>query len=138
LGAALAIRREAFEAVGGFDETFFMYSEEVDLCYRLRATSWQVHFCPGTTIAHVGGASTNQRRIDMAIQRFDSHMQFAQRHYSRIGFVMLVVIMKSIALARLIGDNAYLYVTGKVHKRHKIAENIAIWQQLLVRQWLRK
>src|SRR5262249_11131009 len=57
LGAALAIRRSAFDQVGGFDESFFLYAEEVDLCYRLKAAGWEVHFAPVTDVVHVGGAS---------------------------------------------------------------------------------
>lgn len=49
-GAAIAIRGEAFEAVGGFDESFFMYFEDADLSYRLKAAGWQVHFAPVTTV----------------------------------------------------------------------------------------
>jgi GT2 family glycosyltransferase len=61
-GAALAIRRTAFDAVGGFDESYFMYFEDADLCYRLNAAGWKVHFVPITTVVHIGGASTS--RID--------------------------------------------------------------------------
>jgi GT2 family glycosyltransferase len=135
LGAALAIRREPFEAVDGFDESFFMYSEEVDLCYRLYAAGWEVHFSPTATVMHLGGASTKQHQADMALQRFASHMQFGQRHYSKIHFAALVVVMKSIALARLIGDSTSLSITQEVYKRRKIAEDIAVWRRLLFSQW---
>ncbi|TMA96883.1 MAG: glycosyltransferase family 2 protein, partial [Deltaproteobacteria bacterium] len=81
LGAALAVRRQAFEAMEGFDESFFMYFEEVDLCYRLACAGWQVHFTPTTTIVHVGGVSTTQRRAAMMLQFFESEAQFYRRHY---------------------------------------------------------
>jgi GT2 family glycosyltransferase len=81
-GAALAIRREAFDAVGGFDETYFMYSEELDLCYRLRAAGWETHFVPTTSVTHVEGASTMQFRPQMFSAFFASIKHFYQRHYS--------------------------------------------------------
>ncbi|HEX6104576.1 MAG TPA: glycosyltransferase family 2 protein, partial [Gemmatimonadales bacterium] len=65
LGAALAIRRTAFDGTGGFDESFVMYFEEVDLCYRLRQAGWEIHFTPAAEVTHVGGASTSQRRPEM-------------------------------------------------------------------------
>src|SRR5215213_5032537 len=58
LGAALAVRRTALHAVGGFDESFFLYNEEVDLCVRLTRGGWDVVYAPIATVEHVGGAST--------------------------------------------------------------------------------
>ncbi len=58
-GACLMIRREAFEAVGGFDPAFFFYWEETDLCRRLHAAGWDVVFAPEATAVHVGGGSSS-------------------------------------------------------------------------------
>jgi N-acetylglucosaminyl-diphospho-decaprenol L-rhamnosyltransferase len=56
-GACLAVRRRAWEAVGGFDEAFFMFLEDVDLCRRLHAAGWGVAYEPGGRVVHVEGAS---------------------------------------------------------------------------------
>lgn len=82
-GAALAIRRVAFEDVDGFDESYFMYFEELDLAYRLRAAGWETHFTPAVAVVHHGGASTSQQPGPMAEQLYDSLLRFAARHYSR-------------------------------------------------------
>ena len=60
-GAVLLVRREAFEAVGGFDPAYFMYGEEMDLCYRVREAGWTVVFDPDAEFVHVGGVSTGAR-----------------------------------------------------------------------------
>lgn len=57
-GAVLAVRREAFLKVGGFDEDFFLYSEEADLCERMRKADWGVMFLPDAEVIHVRGASS--------------------------------------------------------------------------------
>lgn len=131
-GAALAIRREAFEKLGGFNESYFMYSEEVDLCFRLYQAGWETHFTPTATIAHVGGASTSQRRSEMAVQRFTSHMEFARQHYSTVRFWALVAVVKTIAVMKLIGTYA-LYLTARDDSRRKpVLENLALWRRLLL------
>ncbi len=56
MGAALLVRREAVDEVGGADESFFLFSEEVDWCYRFEQAGWQVFFTPEAEVVHVGGA----------------------------------------------------------------------------------
>lgn len=51
-GAALLVRRDAFEAVGGYTEGFFMYYDDVDLAWRLRLAGWEVLFCPAAHVVH--------------------------------------------------------------------------------------
>jgi GT2 family glycosyltransferase len=135
LGAVLAIRREAFAAVGGFDESFFMYSEEVDLCYRLCRAGWQAHFTPDTVIMHVEGASTRQQRAAMRAQVFYSTKHFYRLHYSRARQAELAMIMKGTVLARLIRDAARLLFIREAGRRARITEDVALWQRMLLGQW---
>ena len=64
-GAVLLLRRDAFDAVGGFDEDFFMYGEDADLCERLRSAGWRVELYEAAEFVHVGGGSTGTRRERM-------------------------------------------------------------------------
>jgi GT2 family glycosyltransferase len=57
-GSFLLIRRAAYESIGGFDEAFFMYAEDVDLCLRVRQAGWKIYFAPAMTITHFGSGST--------------------------------------------------------------------------------
>ena len=57
-GASLLARRQVFEQIGGFDESFFLYFEEVDLCCRARAAGWEVWHLPGTDVVHLEGSTT--------------------------------------------------------------------------------
>jgi GT2 family glycosyltransferase len=56
-GAALAIRRSVFEKITGFDESFFMYFEDIDLCKRVKSLGYEVVLCPEAFLTHFGGAS---------------------------------------------------------------------------------
>jgi N-acetylglucosaminyl-diphospho-decaprenol L-rhamnosyltransferase len=76
-GACLLVRREAFEAVGGFDEDFFMMSEEVDWCYRFRQAGWKVLFYPGAEVVHVLTASANPAMFRHLVR---GHLRFLAKH----------------------------------------------------------
>jgi GT2 family glycosyltransferase len=131
LGAALAIRREAFEAVGGFDKSFFMYFEEVDLCYRLRTAGWQVHFAPVTTIKHIGGASTRQRSSAMARQLYASAAHFYQRHYSRGQLQQLQLVVAVLMLTKIMRDAVRLSRVRDIAQRWKLVEELLTWYRIL-------
>lgn len=132
LGAALAIRRQAFVDIGGFDSSFFMYAEEIDLSYRLRESGWRTHFTPGATVTHVGGASTSQQRSGMNVRFFLSMVHFYRLHYSKLRMVLLLVIMKAIMVARLIRDTVRLRLGGKTPPAPWILEDIAAWRCILL------
>jgi hypothetical protein len=76
-GACLLVRREAVDSVGGFDEDFFLMSEEVDWCYRFRQAGWNVLFYPGAEVFHVVGASLNPRQFRAIVR---GHLQFLRKH----------------------------------------------------------
>ncbi len=80
VGAVLVLRREAVADVGGFDERFFMYSEEADLCRRIREAGWEVRHLPVMRILHFGGAP-NPR---LAAQASFSRLEYASKHFGRV------------------------------------------------------
>ncbi len=70
-GACLLIRKEVLEKIKGFDENFFLYFEDIDLCYRIRAAGWKLLLFPGLEIRHLGGGSTSGAAL------------FSRYHYRR-------------------------------------------------------
>jgi GT2 family glycosyltransferase len=79
-GACLMLRRKALDEIGLFDEQFFMYSEDEDLCYRLEARRWLVCYCGDGTVVHRGGASSELHRFDMLRQFYVSQLRFLSKH----------------------------------------------------------
>jgi GT2 family glycosyltransferase len=82
MGAVLLVRREAIAQVGGFDERFFMFSEETDLCFRMRQAGWTVEFYPEAEFVHVGGASTRVEWGRMYREQLRGHLLFLAKHQS--------------------------------------------------------
>lgn len=80
VGAVLIARRSAFDEAGGFDRDFFMFNEEVDLCYRLTRSGWRIVFCPEPEFTHVGGASTTPVWNSMYREQLRSHLRFLTKH----------------------------------------------------------
>jgi N-acetylglucosaminyl-diphospho-decaprenol L-rhamnosyltransferase len=81
MGSVLLVRPEAVEGVGGFDERYFMFSEETDWCYRLREAGWEVWFYPGAEAVHVGGATTTQNWGPMFREQVRGHLRFLAEHH---------------------------------------------------------
>jgi N-acetylglucosaminyl-diphospho-decaprenol L-rhamnosyltransferase len=80
-GACLLVRREAFEDVGGLDEGYFMYAEEVDWCFTMREKGWQVWYQPAATVIHLGGGSSRGRQGRREADLYRSRVRFFQKHY---------------------------------------------------------
>ncbi len=80
-GACLMIRRQAYEEVGGLDEGFFMYSEEVDWCWRVKQAGWDVVYLPKAEAMHWGGQSSTQVPIARRGLVYGSKLRFLRKHY---------------------------------------------------------
>ncbi len=130
LGAALAIRRDAFNAVHGFDESYFMYYEEVDLCYRLRQSGWQVDWVSDATVLHAGAASTVQHRTAMNIKLYESLLRFYEYHYSSSKQHTLRLILSYIVLRNLALERIRLARTHDAEARSRIIANVSMWKQV--------
>ncbi|MGZ8649474.1 MAG: glycosyltransferase family 2 protein [Solirubrobacteraceae bacterium] len=77
-GACMLVRRDAFEAVGGFDDRFFMYCEDQDLCRRLRAAGGRVRYEPSAVVSHRGGHSAPRTSLYATLAR--SRIAYTRKH----------------------------------------------------------
>ncbi|HVL63180.1 MAG TPA: glycosyltransferase family 2 protein [Microbacterium sp.] len=80
-GSCVMVRRAAFEAIGGFDEGFFMYFEDVDLGYRLSRAGWRNRFTPDAEVTHTGGHSTAGESAAMIRAHHRSAERFIRKKY---------------------------------------------------------
>jgi GT2 family glycosyltransferase len=84
MGAAMLLPRAAWQAVGGFSDRYFLYSEDADLCRRLWDAGWEVLFDPGVTLIHTQGEASAETR-DRAVQRFFKGLSmFLHTHYGPV------------------------------------------------------
>jgi GT2 family glycosyltransferase len=77
-GACLVARREALEQIGGWDDGFFLYGEDVDLCRRLRNAGWDIRFEPAAVARHLGGRSAPRSALLPVLAR--SRLRYARKH----------------------------------------------------------
>ncbi|MHB1986814.1 MAG: glycosyltransferase family 2 protein [Acidimicrobiales bacterium] len=100
-GACFLVRRVAFDSVGGFDEAYFMYVEDVDLCWRLGRAGWGIRYEPSAEVVHEQGRSASQHPYAMIRAHHRSMWRFAVRT-ARGGERLLLPLMASGLLARLL------------------------------------
>ena len=79
LGAAMMIRRDTLIEVGPFDEGYWMYSEEIDWCYRCKAAGWAIWQVPAARVVHVAGGSSRQFRGRSLVALHRSRLRFVRK-----------------------------------------------------------
>jgi GT2 family glycosyltransferase len=93
-GACFFLRRKALDEVGLLDERYFMYTEEMDLCYRLLRAGWELWWVPQARVVHCGEASSRQVAESMYVQLYRSKVQF----YRKFGGACRVALFKWLVL----------------------------------------
>ena len=92
-GSFMMMKREVYEKIGGFDEQFFMYGEDLDLCYRIQKNGYKVYYFPGTQIIHYKGESTKRSGLDETKYFYDAMNLFVKKHFS--SFYLVEIILHS-------------------------------------------
>jgi GT2 family glycosyltransferase/lipopolysaccharide/colanic/teichoic acid biosynthesis glycosyltransferase len=104
-GAFMILRRSVYEQVGGLDEDFFMYGEDIDWCYRIQQAGWKIYYVHSTQIIHYKGESTRRSSIDEIRMFYDAMHLFVRKHLARSApffwFIKLAIHLSSrLAAAR--------------------------------------
>lgn len=101
-GASLLIRCAITQELGLFDTDYFMYTEEVDLCQRVRQAGWQIYWVPTSCIVHYGGQSTQQIAEAMFLQLYRSKILYFRKHYGRTTTVLYKWVLLLATVTRLL------------------------------------
>ncbi len=127
MGAFMMIRREVFENIGYFDEAYFMYTEETELCFRAKARSYNVYFLPTSQIIHYGGGSKNNE------QKYYLNMHHSQLQFIRSNFYgfnkLLGIILKLLGIT--IRIPVYLFLSLVTFNRKHLLKSFYYFQVLI-------
>jgi len=139
MGAAMMIRKSIIDEIGGMDETFFMYLEEVDLCLRIKQAGWKVVFLPEADITHLGGQSSKQAP-SKRIMLFKSMFAYFRKHRGRgITFVFSIIFKIGLILRSIVHlcTEVPIFVAAMIlknpDKKQKAANNISLDAKLLTK-----
>jgi GT2 family glycosyltransferase len=126
-GACLLLRREAVEALGLFDDDYFVYSEEVDLCDRLRSAGWALHWVPEAVVIHYGGHSTQQVANQMFLELYRNKLTFFRKRRGPFAGRLYKLILLQAALPR--------FIFGCILGHAPLARS-SKWRRLSQQYWL--
>ena len=132
-GSFMMIRKDVYEKVGGFDERFFMYGEDLDLCYRVQQAGYKVFYIHNTQVIHYKGESTKRSNLDETKLFYDAMHLFVKKHLSSFLIVEIIlriaIVFRKLfaflgkrkltlltALADFVFFNFSLFVAEKIYK----------------------
>jgi GT2 family glycosyltransferase len=101
-GAAMLVRRSTQDQVGPLDASYFMYSEEVDWCTRIKRAGWEIYWVPSSQIVHYGGQSARQVADAMFLQLYRGKIQYFHKHWGRFATGAYKLVLGLATLVRLV------------------------------------
>jgi N-acetylglucosaminyl-diphospho-decaprenol L-rhamnosyltransferase len=128
VGAALMIRREAWQQVGPLDESFFMYFEETDWCRRSADAGWEVHYLPAAQVTHYEGKSSEQVFAARTLRFQRSKIYYARKYFGR-GWATMLRFFLWLTFALQWLEESLKWLLG--HRRALRRERIAAYSQVL-------
>jgi GT2 family glycosyltransferase len=127
-GSAMFVRREVYEQIGGFDEAFFMYSEELDWCYRAKQAGWQIVYLPAAQVTHYEAKSSEQAAAARDIHFNTSKVRYFLKYHGGLAAAVLRAFLLAM-FAYQLAEEGFKWLLG--HKRAlRAARMRAYWQVL--------
>ncbi len=131
IGACMIIRKEALCEVGAFDEDYFFFLEETDLCLRMHGKGWQVVFHPQVRVYHLQGASAKKVNTGARVEYWRSRYIFFEKHRSSAELAILktgLIVRASVDwLFYLVLNMATLFSSTRFRERFKLYSTILVW-----------
>jgi GT2 family glycosyltransferase len=128
VGACLLVRREVYEQVGGLDEGFFMYSEELDWCRRIKEAGWEIVYLPTAAVIHHEGKSSEQVVPARHIHFQSSKVRYLQKHHGPLQAGIVRWFLLATYVYQM-GREGIKWLLG--HKRPLRAERVRAYLQVL-------
>ncbi len=119
-GACMLVRRDALEAVGGLDEGYFMYAEEVDWCRRMADKGWEVWYQPAAKVLHIGGASSAKRKTSREADLYRSRVRYFRIHHGWLQAEMLKAMIVAFTGMKQIGHALMRWFTRNQRGRQVV------------------
>lgn len=126
------VSRTAVKQVGGLDERFFMFGEDIDWCHRFRKAGWRVVFCGEAEALHYGGASSADAPARFYVEMRRANLQYFHKHHGTLGAVGYTLAIGIHELARIAG-----YSLSYCYDRHRRLEaSLKVRRSLSCLRWL--
>ncbi len=132
-GCFCVVKRKAVDEVGGLDEQFFFYAEDIDWCKRLRDAGWKLKFVPEATATHFGGASTSNAPLRYSIEILRATLKYWRKHHGWTGQMVCYIFMVTHHGFRLMirGLKRSLGLGGSADSKYKLQEDMVCLRWLL-------
>ena len=133
-GTCLMIRRETLEQVGGLDEDYFMYSEEVDWCWRVKRAGWKVFYLPEAEVLHWGGQSIGQVPLHKRARVYGGKLLFFRKCRGR-GYAVLFRLILLLSTVLKIGMWCPALLAPSKRMRSRAWQNVCSYRLLMREIW---
>ena len=132
-GACLMIRRDVFARAGGFSTEYFMYAEDMDLCYRIRQLGWKAYYTGEARVIHYGGGSSKRREGDSwaAVMQRRAMLRFYELMYGRIHAFLFRAAMGCAAAFRLVAFLVFSPLRQRAYDKKLLHADSAKWLGIL-------
>lgn len=130
IGAYFLTRRRLFQELGGFDQRFFVYFEEVDFCLRARASGWRTYFLAGVQAFHRGGGSSEQVLAQRLFYSLRSRVAYSRKHFSRAGAI--AVVLATLFLEPVTRMTLAVLRGSRQESAETLSAYLLLWRNLLL------
>lgn len=132
-GACLLVRRDSMERVGPMDDGFFMYYDEIDLCYRMRRRGMRIEYVPHIEVIHHGNKSSDKAYADCSAWKRSSKVRYFGKHYGAWGLAGLLCNTGIRFVIVWFGFSLAYLVTGRPRNLEEIKEGVRMDWRLAIR-----
>lgn len=133
-GCFCLARRRAVEQIGGLDETFFFYGEDLDWCLRFKRAGWKLVFVPEATATHLGGGSSSVAPLRFSVEILRATLHYWRKHHGVIGQAVCTALLLLHHGLRLAIRSVRTRAGGSAEDRHKLREDVVCLRWLLYRK----